>query len=137
MRKTIIAVAASLLSLAIIMMAFAGCGAKNNSSKTEDAKQTSDYEKMKDTAQKLVSEDECTFIVIRPMAHGEMVFDTHSGVVFFRGYGAYNSIGGMAVLYQNDGVTPRNVYHQNEIWTTSEKAEYLLKNYWDDIKPYK
>lgn len=124
----------AILILVFTMLCFAGCSKNNdteiktaNISMTVEQTEAKNYAKMKKVAEKRY---ECTsFIRVSENEHG-VYFDTHSGVVYYRD----ENIGtNYVVLYQTDGLTPRNIYHQNGVYSEEAIVKWLLENYWDQL----
>lgn len=117
---------AVLMALVFIVGCFASCGkpeevqAAEPTTKAEKA--AAKYAEVKKIAEKMVKDND--ILSVHPdEAYCPTEFDTKTGVVYFT-----NKLG---VVYQEDGVTPRNIYRENDIWTDEEKVEFLLNTQWD------
>lgn len=122
----------SILALMIVMviaLGFTSCSKPEEVKAAEPvtevvATDTANYAEVKKVAQSLTKED-ILLNTQQSEAYCSTLFDTKTGVVYFSN--------GKGVVYQKDGLTPRNIYHENGVWTDTEKVEYLLNTYWDTL----
>lgn len=125
MKKTL----AVILAVLMFTLCFASCGKPEEVKAAETTETTAEttvakYAEVKKVAQSLTKED-ALLQTQQGEAYCPTLFDTRTGVVYFSS--------GKGVVYQEDGLTPRNIYHENGAWTDTEKVEYLLNTYWDTL----
>lgn len=138
--KKITALILALMLVLAIVLSLTSCGKPEEVKAAEPTTEvvtadTANYAEVKKVAERLVKEP--NFLVLSSSDDGTTVmFDTRSGVEYcqVKTWGITGPT--TVVLYQNDGKTPLNVYHENNVWTDAEKIEYLLNTQWDTLVNY-